>query len=84
MPTGHKIVLNMVCCLGCRQVLISRTVHDYRTCFCGNKTVVDGGTEYLRRGGDDMALVEELSVVLHDGVLRKFADVRDVETVIGS
>lgn len=84
VPKNGDIALNMACCLGCRQVLVSKTVHDYRKCSCENGTVVDGGTEYLKRAGADLALVEELSIVYHDGVFRKYTDMRDVAAVIES
>lgn len=50
---------NRIRCLGCGEVLESRSVHDFRMCKCG-RCGVDGGREYLRRlgGPDDY---EELS-----------------------
>ena len=55
----QKILINMAQCLVCKTVLVSRTRHDFVSCPCG--TFVDGGTDYLRRGGllDEMV---EMSV----------------------
>jgi len=39
---------NKAKCLKCGEVLESETVHDFKTCLCGNLSV-DGGKEYLRR-----------------------------------
>ncbi len=68
---NHPIILNMVACKGCKQVLISRSVHHFLQCSCPNKTICDGGNEYLRRGGMDMDLIEELSIVKVGETLRK-------------
>ena len=57
----ERILLNKVKCLVCEQELVSEYRHDYKTCDCANGTMVDGGTEYLRRGGKDLKLIQELS-----------------------
>ena len=57
---GKVIVVNKAKCLGCNTVVISKYRHDYRKCSCG-ALVVDGGTDYLRRGGDPNVTYEELS-----------------------
>jgi len=46
----HQIFLNAVKCPDCRQVLISMSTHDFRTCECENEVHVDGGRSYLKRG----------------------------------
>ena len=45
-----KLVKNAFKCRVCGQIVESKSVHDFATCKCGNFT--DGGTEYIRRGGD--------------------------------
>lgn len=41
---------NAIVCRGCGALLVSFHRHDYRTCDCPNKCMVDGGYEYARRG----------------------------------
>lgn len=48
-------------CLKCNEILQSRHRHDYVTCHCDNKTMLDGGDEYLRTGGMEMTLVKAFS-----------------------
>lgn len=67
-----KILLNMVQCRKCKQVLISQRTHEFRSCHCG--TFVDGGREYLRRGARDMADIRELSVYEEDNEFRLFEE----------
>lgn len=58
-----KIILNRVQCKNCGQVLTSYNRHDYKTCECENKTMVDGGNSYLRYGGVDISLVDNSSTI---------------------
>ena len=44
-------VRNIAKCNKCGGIIESHHVHDYRTCPCGSISV-DGGQEYIRRGGD--------------------------------
>lgn len=44
------IVQNAVICNKCDELIYSAHRHDFRECKCGN-IFVDGGQEYLRRGG---------------------------------
>lgn len=67
-----KIVLNMVRCDTCRQVLLSLHRHDFRQCPCG--TFTDGGTDYIRRGGDGPQT--DLTIVLVNGKLRELKEVQ--------
>ena len=53
-----QLIYNSVKCLNCGEVLISHHRHDYKTCSCENKTMVDGGLEYLRFGGKDLSFIE--------------------------
>ena len=55
------IILNAVKCNKCYSVIQSTHVHDYVECICGS-TIVDGGNEYFRYGGND---VETLFVETH-------------------
>lgn len=54
----RQLIYNSVTCLQCGEVLVSTHVHDYKTCSCGNETMVDGGLEYGRYGGKDLDLVK--------------------------
>ncbi len=47
------IIRNAVKCNNCQEVLQSTHVHDYVECMCG-ETMVDGGNEYFRYGGNDV------------------------------
>jgi hypothetical protein len=54
-----RIVRNSAKCLKCGVELESKSVHDFVECACGN--YVDGGREYIRRGGV-LAELEETSI----------------------
>lgn len=44
------IIRNSARCLGeCGEEIVSEYRHDYKWCSC-NTVMVDGGTDYLRRG----------------------------------
>lgn len=59
--TDRRIKLNAVQCLECNRYLESKHRHDFRKCNCLNQTFVDGGLDYLRRGGIDLHKIKELS-----------------------
>ena len=63
MSEEKQIILNRVQCRECGEVLISYNRHDYKTCGCENATMVDGGTDYQRYGGKDLALVDTSSTI---------------------
>lgn len=44
----EKIIRNAAGCLLCGDVIESETVHDFKSCSCGNLSV-DGGLEYSKR-----------------------------------
>ena len=46
------IILNMIQCKKCGDIIESVTVHDFKTCSCGECSV-DGGHDYLRRCAED-------------------------------
>lgn len=50
-------------CLVCKIILVSFHRHDFKRCVCKNGTFVDGGTDYLRYGGVDMAQIRPLRIV---------------------
>lgn len=55
-----KILKNRVQCLKCNDIIESVHVHDFKVCSC--KSIhVDGGREYLKRGGDP-SLMKDMSV----------------------
>lgn len=57
MERKTKIIHNRCKCLNCGEIIESKTVHDWVCCSCFHKSngktgcFLDGGTEYLRRGG---------------------------------
>ena len=59
-----KILRNAAQCKVCGQVIESRNVHDFVTCSCFDNVentsgiFIDGGLEYLRRGGNMNNLIE--------------------------
>lgn len=55
-----KIIVNKIKCKKCGDVIESKYTHDFKYCKCG-AVCVDGGHEYLRRGGESMDAWEELS-----------------------
>ena len=46
-------------CLKCKDVIESKSIHDFQRCECGT-IFIDGGNEYTRVGGypEDMEWVE--------------------------
>lgn len=56
-----KIILNSAECTQCGDVLVSRFVHDYKECEC-RSIFIDGGLDYLRRGGA-LVHLKELSIM---------------------
>ena len=52
-----KILRNRAQCKTCSEIIESRFRHDYQTCTCG-AIAVDGGHDYLKRGGLPDQLVE--------------------------
>ena len=59
-----QIKSNKAKCRKCEDVIESVFVHDFKWCSCG-EIFVDGGKEYLRRGGT-IATFEELSEYFED------------------
>lgn len=48
---GKRIIQNEAQCMKCGDIIVSKHVHDFVQCRC-NAIFVDGGMEYLRRGGN--------------------------------
>lgn len=61
--------INSAKCAKCKDIITSNNRHDFKHCACG-AIFVDGGSWYLRRGGD-LSAIEEMSV--------RYKDVRDIE-----
>lgn len=51
------IIVNKIQCKNCNDVIESISCHDFRYCRC-QSCFVDGGKEYLRRGGDPSSYYE--------------------------
>jgi len=47
----QKLKRNAVRCLKCNTVIESKHVHDFVWCEC-KAIFTDGGSDYIRRGGD--------------------------------
>lgn len=56
-----NIISNKARCRNCNTIVESETRHHLNFCTCG-KIFVDGGKEYLRRGGE-IHLIEEMSEI---------------------
>lgn len=71
---SEQIVYNAVKCLVCNEVLVSRSVHDYKTCECTNEAMVDGGNDYARYGAVDINLIDKITYTTEDpfDLLREF------------
>ena len=50
----RQLIYNAVTCTECKEILVSYSVHDYKTCSCPNDAMVDGGLSYSRHGEKDM------------------------------
>ena len=53
----NPIVRNRAQCRKCGDVIESKHRHDWVSCKCG-AIFVDGGHDYIRRGGNPMDFVE--------------------------
>lgn len=52
-----KIKANKAQCKKCKDIIESKTVHDFKSCSCGS-IAVDGGKEYIRRIGNEEDIIE--------------------------
>lgn len=55
---------NIARCKRCGDIIESKSVHDFQMCSCGS-IFVDGGDDYIRRGGDPEAFDEEYDRLHH-------------------
>jgi hypothetical protein len=60
--TPKQILFNVIQCVCCEDVIESRHVHDFVSCFCGAVSV-DGGRDYLKRSFTDIDDFVELSII---------------------
>jgi hypothetical protein len=62
-----KILSNKLQCKKCNDIIESFSRHDFKFCKCG-AVFVDGGLDYLRRGGksEDMIELSESELVDED------------------
>lgn len=44
----RRIIKNSVKCNLCGEIIVSKDIHDFKSCKCGAVSV-DGGNDYLRR-----------------------------------
>jgi len=52
-----KLIYNAIKCNHCGEILVSYHRHDFKMCSC-EKVGVDGGTEYLKRIGEQQDMTE--------------------------
>jgi len=52
-------------------VLVSFDRHDFKRCHCKNGTFVDGGSDYLRYGGMNMAKILPLRIAPYPKARKK-------------
>ena len=74
------IIRNAVRCNKCQEVLQSTHVHDYVECMC-QETMVDGGNEYFRYGGND---VETLFVETHNSFVPHSVQLENSDIIIAA
>ena len=55
--TNKKILINKIQCKKCKDIIESKSVHDFKWCSC-KSVAVDGGLEYLRRVGNIEDIIE--------------------------
>lgn len=61
-PLPQNIALDAIQCLDCGWIGVSYYRHDYKTCKCPNKAMIDGGRAYLRAGAKDLSRIQQLCV----------------------
>ena len=57
MEKKEKIISNKIKCKKCGDIIESKSINDYKRCSCGT-VAVDGGTEYLKRIGNENDYIE--------------------------
>ena len=61
MEKKEEIISNKIKCKKCGNIIESKSTNDLKRCSCG-AVAVDGGTEYLKRIGNEEDY-EELSII---------------------
>ena len=64
-----QIIQNEAQCMKCGDIIVSKHVHDFVQCRCG-AIFVDGGMEYLRRGGEDEDFIDR-SLMMNKNALNE-------------
>ena len=59
---SKKIIQNEAQCMKCGDIIVSKHVHDFVQCRC-SAIFVDGGMEYLRRGGEDEDFIDRSLII---------------------
>lgn len=62
----RQLVYNAVKCHECEETIVSYSVHDYKTCGCDNRAMVDGGLNYARYGAMDMDKITSINIYADD------------------
>lgn len=57
MEKKEEIISNKIKCKKCGDIIESKSTNDLKRCSCGAVTV-DGGTEYLKRIGNENDYIE--------------------------
>ena len=72
LTNTRQIIQNEAQCMKCGDIIVSKHVHDYVGCRCG-AIFVDGGMEYLRRGGEDEDFIDR-SLLMDKNALNECVD----------
>jgi len=62
----RQLVYNAVKCHECEETIVSYSVHDYKTCGCDNRAMVDGGLDYARYGAMNMDKITSINIYADD------------------
>ncbi len=62
MSKKYRIIRNSCKCAKCGDEIVSKHRHDFVNCKCG-EIFTDGGTDYMRRGANNLASVIDTSIV---------------------
>lgn len=57
MKKKEEIISNKIKCKKCEDIIESKSTNDLKRCSCG-AVAVDGGTEYLKRIGNENDYIE--------------------------
>ena len=68
----NKIIRNRIMCRKCSDIIESEHKHDFKICSCG-ACAIDGGHDYLRRGGN-LEDGQDMSEILTDDGLREYEE----------